>query len=351
MNSGFEAVYYSQPVPSSLETLTVLSFIFDKIYFPGVYMPKSGIDEVEARKEIERIRSLGVRDIEDAQLINCMVFALHNKYLKDFCVFTGEFGWCGILEEGTKELTMLLEELIFGPPPPGFTPTPPMGFAKGLPGEKEAGVNGPSWISYPANALIYSVKNELLLLNDNPMLPVPALGNVSPENNAKMLSVILAIESVKMVLPKLKALTPQEIMEFREQTREYVRPFRLAMLRLSKDLNSAIRSDMDLGEVQKAANFLVETTVYPELEELRKIIHDSGKPWYRRAVDLAKSAPELASNFISMPKHLAIAHLLAKIASALVDLQDDRLRKESKMLRSGLYYLLKVEKGVRHQPQ
>jgi len=147
---------------------------------------------------------------------------------------------------------MLLEELIFGPPPPGFTPTPPMGFAKGLPGEKEAGVNGPSWISYPANALVYSVKNELLLLNDNPMLPVPALGNVSPENNAKMLSVILAIESVKMVLPKLKALTPQEIMEFREQTREYVRPFRLGMLRLSKDLNSAIRSDMDLGEVQKA---------------------------------------------------------------------------------------------------
>lgn len=195
--------------------------------------------------------------------------------------------------------------------------------------------------------MIYSVKKELPLINDNPTLPVPALGNVSLENNAKILSIILAIESVKMVLPRLGSLIPEEIMEFRYQTKEYVRPFRLAMFRLSKELNAMIKSDMNLDEVQKAANILVETTVYPELDELRKTIHDPAKPWYRRAVDLAKSAPELASNFISMPKHLAIAHLLAKVASALADLQDERRTRESEMIRSGLYYLLKVEKGIR----
>lgn len=346
MNNSFDAVYYSQPVPSSFETLTILSLIFDKIYFPGVYIASSGIDEVETKKEIDRIKLLEPRDIEQIQLINCMIFSLHNKYLKDFCVFTGKFGYAGILEDGAKEMTMMLEELVFGPPRPNFIPAPSLGFAKGLPGNKEAAVNGPSWLSYPANALIYSIKNELPLVNDNPTLPVPALGSVSPKSNAKLLSTMLAIESINMVLPKLKALTPKEIMEFREQTQKYVKPFRLAMLKLSKDLNAVIKSDMSMNEVQKEARFLVETTVYPELEELKEIIHDPSKPWYRRAVDLAKSAPELASNFVSMPKHLAIAKLLAKIASTLADLRDDKLDKEHKMNRGGLYYLLKIKQRI-----
>jgi len=346
MNDSFDAIYYSGPVPSSFETLTILSFIFDKIYFPGVYIPNTGIDEVETKKEIDRIKSLGVRSIERTQLVNCMTFSLHNKYLKDFCIFTGKFGRAGILEDGAKDMTMFLEELVFGPPPPNFTPTPCMGFAIGLPGNKEAAVNGPSWLSYPANALIYSMKNELPLVNDNPTLPVPALGGISPKSNAKLLSTILTIESINMVLPKLKALTPREIMEFREQTREYVKPFRLALLKLSKDLNTAIESDMSTKEVQKEARFLVETTVYPKLEELRNIIHDPSRPWYKRTIDLVKSSPELATNFILMPKYLAIAKLLAKMASTLAGPQDDKLDKEHKMNRSGFHYLLKIEERI-----
>lgn len=349
MDETFDAVYYSSPVPSSFEALTLLAFVFDRIVFPGVYIPSAGIDEVETKKEIERIKSLGApRGIEDIQLINCMIFALHNKHLKDFCIFTGKFGYMGILEDGAKKMTMILEELVFGPPPPDFIPTPPMGFAKGLPGDREAAVNGPSWLSYPANAFIYSVKNGLPLINDDPSMPIPALGAVSPKSNARLLSTLLTIESVNMILPKLKSLTPEEIGEFRGQTREYVKPFRSAMLRLSKDLNAAIKSDMSLSEVQKEARFLVETMVYPELEELSRIIQEPSKPWYRRAVDVAKSAPELVSNFISMPKNVALAKLLASITSILADLRDDQLDKEQKMSRSGLCYLLKIRGGISH---
>jgi len=346
MSDTFDAVYYSSQVPSSYQTLTILSLVFDKIYFPGVYIPSSGIDEIGTLKEIERIKTIGIRNIEDKQLINCMIFSLHNKYLKDFCIFTGQFGHCGILEDGAQEMTMKLEELIYGPPPPNFTPTPTLGFAKGLPGDREAAVNGPSWLSYPANALIYSVKNDLPLINDNPTLPVPGLGSATPKNNAKLLSTILAIECINVVLPKLKALTPKEIKEFREETRQFVKPFRLAMLKLSKDLNTMIKSDTRLQDIQKEAQFLVETTIYPELEELKEIIHNPSKPWYKRAVDLARSAPELVSNFISMPKNLAIAKILAEIASALADLRDEQLDKEHKMNRCGLYYLLRIKERI-----
>lgn len=345
MDDSVNAVYYSQQVPSSLEVLTVLSLIFDKIYFPGVYIPEHGINEAETKKEIERILSLGKRDIDTIQLINCMKFALHYKYLKDFCIFTGKFGYMGILEEGAERLTMELEELVFGPPPPNFFPSPHIGFAKGLPGDKESAINGPAWLSYPANALIYSVRNGLPLVNDNPSLPVPSLGGVDVRNNAKLLSTILAIECIKMALPKLKPVSPEEIMEFRQQTMEYVKPFRLALLRLSKELNAAIQSDATIEKVQKEASFLVETTVYPELEELKKVINDPAKPWYRRVVDLAKLTPELVTNFISYPTNIAVAKLLGEIASTLADFKDDAEKKQ-KIMEKGYYYLLRIQKGI-----
>lgn len=192
-----------------------------------------------------------------------------------------------------------------------------MGFAKGLPGDEEAGVNGPSWISYPANALVFSLKHGVPLINDNPTLPVPALGGASAKDNAKLLSIVLAIESLRVALPKLRPLAPEAITEFREQTRAYVKPFRLAMLRLSKDLNAAIRADVGSDELRKAARFLAETTVYPELQELAQAMQDSTKPWYSRAVDLGRSAPELISNFFTMAPQLAVAKLLTTLASSV----------------------------------
>ena len=71
-----EAVYYPQQVPRSTETLTFLGFVFDKIYFPSVYMPPAErLDEAGLRAEIERLKALSRKNIDDVQLINCMIFA------------------------------------------------------------------------------------------------------------------------------------------------------------------------------------------------------------------------------------------------------------------------------------
>jgi hypothetical protein len=340
---SFDAVYYSHPVPS-FDSLTFMSLVFDKIYFPGVYIPNSGVDEKETIKEIERIKNIGFSKIDDISFYNSMIFAIHNKYMEDICVFTGEFGCMGILEEGANELTQELEELLYGPPPPNFTPTPVMGFAKGLPGDEKASVNGPSWISYPANALIFATRNGLPLINDNPMMPIPSLGGLDAKSNAKILSTILAVESVKLVLPELKVMMPKDIAEFREETKDYIKPFRLSMLKLSKELNAAINSDMSIEEIQKEAKFIVDTTVYPELEELKLTLRDNTKPWFRKAIDLAKVAPELITNFSTLPPELAIARLLSKIGYALIDVGLDAESKHREITRTGLAYLLKINK-------
>jgi hypothetical protein len=58
---GLDAIYYSAPMPRDLASLTILGAVFDKVYFPGVYLPKDGYDQAALDKEIERIRNLGSR--------------------------------------------------------------------------------------------------------------------------------------------------------------------------------------------------------------------------------------------------------------------------------------------------
>src|SRR5205814_7094374 len=96
----------------------------------------------------------------------------------------------------------------------------------------------------------------------------------------------LTMESVSLVLPRLKPLQPAALRDFREELAPYVKPFRLAMLKLSKELNGAIQGGCSLAEVQKQARFLVQTDLYPKLTELDAVIQNLHKHWYRRAVDL-----------------------------------------------------------------
>jgi len=61
MNRGdllsLEAVYYASPIPANSAVLTVLGLVFDKVIFPGVYLPLDGFDQAELDREIERIEA------------------------------------------------------------------------------------------------------------------------------------------------------------------------------------------------------------------------------------------------------------------------------------------------------
>jgi hypothetical protein len=190
----FEAVYYSAPGPRSPHALTLLGLVFDRLYFPGVYVPSEGVDLEATRRELERLKALPQRgnDPDVPHMMNLMVCALNADHLKDFCVFEGRFGAPGYLQPGAKELVKEFEELIFGPPPENFFPSYPMGFSKGLPGDHHASVNGPSWLTYPVNAIVYAHQTERVLVNDSPRLPVLSLGTANLKGNAKQLATVLS---------------------------------------------------------------------------------------------------------------------------------------------------------------
>jgi hypothetical protein len=338
----FEAVYYSHPVPRGLAPLTLLGLIFDKVYFPGVYMP-SAFDEKGVENEIRRLVNLNTRDPNTHQVINCMEFALHHKHL-DFCIFPGKPGMIERFDPKVHEIVDKLEEMVFGPRPEGFIPDRVVGpWVKGLPGDDPAlcQISAPDTITYPANALLFAGNRGLPLINDVEGLPVPGIAG-DAKANAKLLATILAIESVKLVLPNIRPLSPEDLKDFREELAPHVRPFRLSMLKLAKDLNASIQSGTPVEELSRHAKFLVDTDVYPRLSELESVINEPGKPWYRRAVDLVKDAPELAANFATLPLHLSLAKVIAKFATVLADTRDEQ-REKDQLVKSGLYYLLKIK--------
>jgi hypothetical protein len=341
----FEAVYYSYAVPRGAETLTILALVFDRIHFPGVYMPPEGFDEAAVKSEIQRIASLGRQDPNTQQMLGCMAHSLYQKHLADFCVFSGSNGGVTSIPDEAHEVVDRLEETLFGPRPEGEVAIRTGPWVKGFPGDDSLTyqVSAPDTITYPANALVFATKNNLPVINDQEWLPVPGIP-VNPKSNGKLLATILAMESVRLALPNVAPLQPVALKEFREEIAPDVKPFRLAMLRLAKELNEAISSGMSIADVQKEAKFLVETKVYPELANLESILANPAKHWYRRAAELAKCAPELISNFFTLPASMALAKVLAKATGVLSDIRDEQRTGEEQVARSGLNYLLRLRR-------
>ena len=340
---SIEAVYYSGQVPSSLASLTLLGCVFDRVYFPGVYLPYS-FDEVATLEQLRRFRDHKIRNLDDLQVMRCLQFVLHRHHVSDWCIFTGtDADVTGALEPGTDDVAKALEEAIFGPPPPNFFPAWPQGFAQGIPG---GCIRAPASITYPSSALLFATRKGLPLINDDPSLPVPGLGNGSARDNAKLLATVLALECVRLVLPNVPVLTPEGVAEMRNEAKDLVRPFRISLLKLARELNAMLTSSTPMKEVQRAATFLSETTVHPELHELRQSIESQGQPWHKRAIGVFKDVPSLTSAFFTMPTNIAIAKVLAKLGEVLTDLRDEELERNHAMKRSGFYYLLKLPEVI-----
>ena len=74
-----EAVDLTAPIPRNAAVLTVLGAVFDKVYFPGVHMPKSGYDPKDVEREIQRLEGLNDRSHDTQLLIAAMRLLQHAK--------------------------------------------------------------------------------------------------------------------------------------------------------------------------------------------------------------------------------------------------------------------------------
>jgi hypothetical protein len=335
-----EAIYYSAPVPRNACVLTVLGTVFDKIYFPGVYIPKDGFDQAAVDKEIARIEALTGPSRNRDGLLGVLRLVQYARTLDGFCVFTGD-RQNPFPDMAPERMAKDVYEAIHGPSPPEWQPMLPTNFSKALPGGNEF-IAFPGDYHYMAGTLLESARAGVPLLNDIPGLPIPGFEETTLAFDSKALSAILALECVRLALPELPLLRPEDLMEFREANTTTLRAFRRSMLRYAAELNGAIRG-LPAGEIEDATKFFVDTEIVPVLDELRSTMHGPARPWYKRAVDLIKVVPELGTAFMTLDPTTAIAKVMTTYAGQFFAEVMAKGEQREALKRSGLYYLLRLQ--------
>jgi hypothetical protein len=124
---------------ASGSTLSVLGAVFDKVYFPGAYLPKDGFDEAALDREIARLEALpdAQTDYDTGLLIGVLKLAKHARTLDGFCVFTNTRDDPFKASDSIPaKMVADISDAIHGPPPEGFIPTFSTNNHKGLPGGK-----------------------------------------------------------------------------------------------------------------------------------------------------------------------------------------------------------------------
>jgi hypothetical protein len=137
---------------------------------------------------------------------------------------------------------------------------------KALPGSEET-VNYPGPYHYFARAIIESADRSIPLVNDQPGLRLPGIGDSVPLNDAEVLAAKLAMECTRIALPPMPLLRIEDLMEFRENHKELLRGFRRSMLRYAADLNDKIK-DLTVKDFESAMEFFVKTEIAPAMDEL-----------------------------------------------------------------------------------
>lgn len=344
-NNSFEAVYYSFPVPNNPLTVNFLGILFDKIYLPGVYLPKNE-DKKKIKERIDfLVEKYNPNESLSAQkeMIGTLLFI--HEYSELIGVFepTGKWGQMGVLEEETKPVVLELENLIYGPPPPNFFPTPNLGFNQPAGNDQ---INAPSWISYPANALVYSQKNNLPLISDSSFLPIPNYQINLTQTDANTLASYLMASSFSLVLPKIRPLKSEEILEIRYKFEPDIQSFRMAMLSGVNKYVELIGDNPTLEQMEKQAKFIAQTYILPKAEELKLRFENPGSIAVKKLIDLTLEAPELALNFQNPQDYFwagvkVFNSIVKKVKEGVEQYQSqNRVEKES-----GLSLLLKVQRS------
>ncbi len=143
-------------------------------------------------------------------------------------------------------------------------------------------------------------------------------------------------------------LNPEDLMEFRAENQDALRGFRRSMLTYAADLNGKI-NDLSPDEFEHKTQFFIQTEIVPAMDALRQAMNTPARPWYRRTIDAAKVTAQVGLGFLTMEPNSAMANALVKYAGLFADELTAEGDHRSALKRSGLFYLLNLEKYHRER--
>ena len=344
-----KVVYYPSLVPNNRFTITQLAILFDEILLPGVYLPLEVLDTIEIKERIKHIESVDAEQGERSiDMLMPLYFAKEYSILSNIFVGTGSPGHMGTLEDGAGELTLKIEEAYFGPPAPGETPIPTMGFNFGVGNGDPAvdQINGPAFFSYPANAYIYAQRHNLPIISDSSFMPLPSIAKQPV--NADLLTTHLSLSALSLILPKIRPLSAEEILTVRNGMKKDIEALNATMSSYGGRLRQLAGQSPEISDIQREAEFIAKTEIYPQLEHLKRTLESPGSVITRNMIDLTMENPDLIASLMIQPHNIELwMKALKATGSALKktvhDLRDESERQNS----SGLGLLLKLPKKYR----
>jgi hypothetical protein len=179
-------------------------------------------------------------------------------------------------------------------------------------------------------------------VGDKSDIPIPVPEEISSLSD--LLSSTSREECFSFLLPVCLPVSSKDILEARNNLNDELLPFRDAVQELSDALRmEPLPSDSSMADLKQEARSLVEKTVEPVLNDLRKRIElEKGKLWRRVFGSTLTSVPLIANVFASPSPNL----ILESLEKASKDMEGIPLeaRETSASIRSGVSFVLEVDK-------
>jgi hypothetical protein len=325
-------------VPPDSATLITLCFLFDKIHFPGVYLPKGDYDKELLQREIDRLAALTPKDGGTERLIGMLRFLEYRLPLDGILEYPSSRE--ALFQLGNDKSHSKLAHAIYDVhfrPRPNWEPTFETGHTKGLPGSDEAIVYEGNFY-YQATAITYAAERQLPLLDDGSSWALPFSARY--KDDAQSLATLLAAESVGLVMPDLPLMTAQELVDFRIENVKELKNFRSSMLRYAKALNAQIADDPSADEVRRKTEFFVKTEIAPALHDLKRDLDNPNRPWHKRVTEGFKIVSAVGLNFLT--GGLVGQTAAEGVKNAMLSELEGKGDKQEAAKHNGLYYLLRA---------
>lgn len=164
---------------------------------------------------------------------------------------------------------------------------------------------------------------------------------------SKSLASLLAMKSVELVIPAMKEVEPEIILETRDRLKDQLPLFWASMLKLSTKLKSEINQDMKPNDIFFETQEIVDTTVLPALVELKNKIYKDKKSWFYKILNPAFDSVKM---FMGNPEltteNLVITGLTTgmNITSNFIE-QEYEIQKIKK--EAGLTFLLRLDELIK----
>jgi hypothetical protein len=165
----------------------------------------------------------------------------------------------------------------------------------------------------------------------------------SVQRNAEWLASSIALKAIQMVLPREIDLNAEQILELRAKLEDVLEPFRISMLTFTKDLRGYLSdTETKIEDINEEAEFIVRSSIRPQLYEIRKKIEKHNDTLFRRIFGSTLKVLGLGGKFALMPSPGGAIEFAQGIGNEALAIGGEA--KNKKLLsNSGLMFLSEIQ--------